>query len=733
MIADAECGDQCEHWPPKPHDIDRGLARCSKELPKCSACKPWPGTCDYSRDHPAPKPRTINTQESTSYSASAIQTRAENIDQRLKNVEDSIQALTNTVIKVLEAVNAINPTQNSSAGEKHRNTRDVSTDKIDQGPNLFLGNSHSFSFLKDTSAHINSAGLASTSVQQHAVDELQYLSNSLTTAVLDKEQINNGFHIPSKAEGYKLIGSFLENAGLGDAFFTTPSDELLTQVLFKPETVTRKAWVVYVNYMIVALLSGHETDESAKAEKYRHNMQLALNDSRIFLEPHEINLQALILLAIHGEDYASPNLSWMLVGHACRQAEALGLHAPTHPDYETRQRSLSLFWLLFAVDKSCSLAFGRSCFLPSTIYAQVPLPDSNYLTRFQPHSELGENTQANDKTSLFGAHLFLARMEFAKLTGSLLELLGPGYSLVTQEQLSAQLGVWFSRTNKLLTDTMNSERLSSSPKQLREMSLGISSVKFEYLHILMILHKGVPSKAGVRLEAAREAISLLPSMVSNWASVYNGIIWHLLYFPFIPFFVVFEHLVQNHLFLSTATVEQDLDLLSTTVSYYSSMRDQLSLLATLCARLEHIATAFLRLAQLQVDHRDVLDPQRSSTVTTAQGPFPTTQPPLIQAFSREMQTDNSVGNNAMIDFEQVQAELGDEIGVDLGRYLEWLPADIFPTQAASCQDSQLETDKALPKPKTGNPPGQGSRGTKRPFDVMFDWFAWDVYYAENGS
>ncbi|KAM0203348.1 hypothetical protein ACHAQD_010860 [Fusarium lateritium] len=387
---------------------------------------------------------------------------------------------------------------------------------------LTLGESHSFSFLKDASAIV---GISSDSDSLHpeARNELQYLSNSLTTAVVDKALTKTAYYVPPKAEGYHLIGRFLENASLGDTFFLAPSEELLIQVIFKPETVSRKGWVVYVNYMILAMLSD---DENTKAQNFRQNMKLALNDSSIFLEPHESHLQALILLAIHGEDYSSPSLSWMLVGHACRQAEALGLHACTNVDYDTRQRRLSLFWLLFAVDKSCSLAFGRPCFLPSGAYSHVPLPDLGYLAKFEPRCDIGGIGGSKRPPSMFGAHMFLARMELAKLTGDGHALSKCEETSETKVVLRTRLVEWHARTNKTLREIHENERPSSSPNQLHEMSLGITTIKFEYLHTLMALTNGDPSSSNLRLEAAREAISLLPSMVSNWTSLFNGMIWY---------------------------------------------------------------------------------------------------------------------------------------------------------------------------------------------------------------
>jgi hypothetical protein len=198
--------------------------------------------------------------------------------------------------------------------------------------------------------------------------------------------------------------------------------------------------------MILAMLS---EDQSTAAKGFRHNVKLALNDSRIFLEPHQVHLQTLILLAIHGEDYASPSLVWMLVGHACRQAEALGLHLSDDSDFETHQRRVSLFWMLFSVDKSCSLAFGRPCFLPPTTYAKVPLPDLGHLTRFQPRSDPGGGTNGQGESSVFGAHMFLTRMELSKLTGDVLDVSNIEAVRSNKDQLKADLTKWRSRTNQV--------------------------------------------------------------------------------------------------------------------------------------------------------------------------------------------------------------------------------------------------------------------------------------------
>ncbi|KAG5814279.1 hypothetical protein H9Q71_003290 [Fusarium xylarioides] len=488
------------------------FSRCSKELPKCIACQPWPGPCNYSRDKPALE-GSVNERATRPSINLTNQQSIERLNERLQKVEEVVQVLIPTTTERVEGVNHVPSTNYQQVSEKGCESQDGK----DTRSNLNFGDVNSFSFLKDIS--ITNATIGPSSLHQQAAKEFQHLSDSLTTTgVTSKSYTNTGFFVPSKGEGYQMIGRFLENASLGDAFFITPSESLLIQTIFRPETVSKKAWVVYINYMILTMLANNE---DARAQKYRNNMKLALDDCRIFLEPHEVNLQALIMLAIHGEDYASPNQSWMLVGHACRQAEALRLHAPSESDCETAQRKLSLFWLLFAVDKSCALAFGRPCSLPSATYSHVPLPDLRYLTKFQPRSDSPE-AEGRTQTSFFGGDMFLARIELAQMIGVSLD---SRHIPEPEDNLRERLGEWYTRTNKILRDILQNERASSGPDEIREMELGINTIKFEYMHVLMVLLKSHLPSSNLRLETARDAISLLPSMVSNWTSIYNSMIW----------------------------------------------------------------------------------------------------------------------------------------------------------------------------------------------------------------
>lgn len=58
------------------------------------------------------------------------------------------------------------------------------------------------------------------------------------------------------------------------------------------------------------------------------------------------------------------------------------------------------------------------------------------------------------------------------------------------------------------------------------MALGIQTMRFQYFHIMILLVKENPHYNNIRLHSAREAIGLLPELVSGYAQVYNGIVWY---------------------------------------------------------------------------------------------------------------------------------------------------------------------------------------------------------------
>jgi hypothetical protein len=129
---------------------------------------------------------------------------------------------------------------------------------------------------------------------------------------------------------------------------------------------------------------------------------LALNDVRILLEPSEVHIQAIILLACHVEEFSTPALSWMLVSAGCRQLQALGINH-RRLDPATRERRKMLFWNLNLVEKGLSLIFGRPPTFHRAMAKEIPMPTVKDLLPAKPH--LGGKDPASSPGT-FGAHFF---------------------------------------------------------------------------------------------------------------------------------------------------------------------------------------------------------------------------------------------------------------------------------------------------------------------------------------
>lgn len=141
--------------------------------------------------------------------------------------------------------------------------------------------------------------------------------------------------------------------------------------------------------------------------------------------------------------------------------------------------------------------------------------------------------------------------------------------------------------------------------------------------------------------------------------------------------MIFGHIVSDP---AAWTAEQDLQHLRTTVSYFESMRSQLSLLSELSSRLAKTASVFFQLARQQMDS--------AAARTSMHG--------------------------------QDWPDLEDLDLAAIESYLEWLPADVTRSLPYSTINAECNAGTEGRHPKS-------NEGERR-MDDVFDWFSWDAYY-----
>ena len=199
---------------------------------------------------------------------------------------------------------------------------------------------------------------------------------------------------------------------------------------------------MYYSIVLSMVSSNDPMNESTKA-KLRCNLWLALNDVRLLLEPSEPNIQALILLACHVEDFTTPSLCWMLATNACRMLQALGV-TNRSLDSRTRERRVRVFWHLNLLDKGLALIFGRPPTFHPAMTKEIPLPTLDQLLPFQPHTSAGS-------PGVFGAHFMHQKFSLSRIIGDIWKCLYDGDTPDDRAiaVASADLESWYHEAQKV--------------------------------------------------------------------------------------------------------------------------------------------------------------------------------------------------------------------------------------------------------------------------------------------
>ena len=163
-------------------------------------------------------------------------------------------------------------------------------------------------------------------------------------------------------------------------------------------------------------------------------------------------------------------------------------------------------------------------------------------------------------------------------------------------------------------------------------------------------------------------------------------------------------------------VQEDLNLLRELVSYFSRLAVEMKLVSEMADKLRRTAELFYQLAV-----------RYTQSGATAAGLGPRTD-------TSGAAPDGIIGTHSLALQFQVPTQIGQEQGFEflvpndqeVERLLSWLPDDLGLDMGLMANPSEsIGIESGL-----GEPTARQSRGQKRPFDAMFDWFAWENYYSD---
>ncbi|CAH0055475.1 unnamed protein product [Clonostachys solani] len=293
--------------------------------------------------------------------------------------------------------------------------------------------------------------------------------------------------------------------------------------------------------------SAEEKEEyMAYASMCRDNLETALSNLSLHLPATSGMILALLFGAFYAIELSKPSLSWTLSAKASELCQTLGYHrlaSMQNDKPEDMRYKQFLLWSVYLVEKSLSLRLGRPSTIPDWDIT-IPRPSMN-----DSHSE---------PVSAY----FVLWIETARCQGNIYEMLYSPNSL-TQSSQARQ-----SRVETLVSD-LNS--LETATRQTNEKWLKVAKQRsgedlmdFFYtsdnvlrLSLLTLVYRAAPhlpssattfsssciTAARATLEKHEECMKIIGRSQTPYLATHLH--WTLLFAPFIPFVVIFCHVIET--------------------------------------------------------------------------------------------------------------------------------------------------------------------------------------------
>ncbi|KAJ5653322.1 transcriptional regulator family: Fungal Specific TF [Penicillium lividum] len=347
-------------------------------------------------------------------------------------------------------------------------------------------------------------------------------------------------------------------------------------------------------YNVFVELSFSEKEPATRDEYHRYvqmckeSLEAALANLNILMPATHESIVALSLGTVHGIEISKPSLSWTLASTAINMCQTLGYHRMSSMEQdppEVQKQKQCLFWSVYTLLNLLALRLGRASVIQDF---DIGLPSP--FETFACDDIWGKVCALWTKQAMMHNKVYT--------------------TLYSPAALNQPEGVRVSHARSLAAE-MNStimepfERILSSDLNLCEVDiLYLRSDKVSRLAILTLIYRAIPASVGTGssstfipecIETARAAlehhqICFAAIEESNKIIQRSYMHWAILVSPFVPFIVIFCHVIAT-------SDSEDLTLLE---NFIASLR-------TLCSfsqsvdRLHNICSVFGTVARLYVE------------------------------------------------------------------------------------------------------------------------------------
>ncbi|KAE8154259.1 fungal-specific transcription factor domain protein [Aspergillus avenaceus] len=317
------------------------------------------------------------------------------------------------------------------------------------------------------------------------------------------------------------------------------------------------------------------------------NLETALANLNLLMPARKESIEALTIGAIHAVEISKPSFALTLTSTACRLCQTLGYHRASsmeNDDALMKQTKLRLFWALYCTDKALSLRLGRASSFQDY--------DISLSTKF---SSLGD---FEPWKSIYPLWIQLARIQ-----GRVYEMLYSPAALRKPESERASYA-------RQLASEMQMQ-VTEPFKKVEHLFSGLSPLDHIYmksdevcrLSVLTLIYRAIPAPEGSQstfieecivtardaLESHQSCMMTLQQGYKNKDLICSYLHWTILYSPFLPFIVLFCHVIES-------SSEADLKRLEDFVTFLQpncSLSEAIARMHRLCQVLSNVARLYV--------------------------------------------------------------------------------------------------------------------------------------------
>ncbi|TGZ79973.1 hypothetical protein EX30DRAFT_66309 [Ascodesmis nigricans] len=608
--------------------------KCSREKPRCQNCAGWNTACTFSEHKKRDNEATRNQQR-----FEEVNDRLDRIESMMQRIMKAIEAdrkerrtsnSTSTTARHHAAPPAVRPDSPAREIEEtdlpDRPTSAVSTTVAKQelivedqkGNTQYMGPSSLLTITSEAgkifSERMRAGGLAPSAdggtgelETIGALNKLSLVSSNVghRFPYYGHQDMRNGaenhgtMEVPSKEEAMLLVEEFFRVVHLWFPIFEPVKFKREVEEFYRdPEQGCKdRGWMgCFYNVMLFGLynrlaIMPRANDEDRKARKqvgervrtYYYNGWKAIDDIDVFLGPRLRNVQALLTGAVCAIEVSRPGLCWSLLSQAARSCQAMGLHRATKPSsrisIDELQERRFVFWHVYLLDKTLSLAFGRASSLPDfDCDVELPIDDGN--------------------NPLYQS--FIAMVQLAKIQSNIYVKL---YSASALRQTEREMAASIRDLDRALRDWW-AEWEKDFDNEATRVSFEYVELKFSYYSNMTLVHRmarpGMPDYAWSDkecLENARGAISTVNEVVERNAALATSgmLLWLFQYYPFSSFFVLFSAIIRQP--ANPASTNTDLPLMKALVAYLTRVQARnkgAEKLLQIASAFTHVAATYLK-------------------------------------------------------------------------------------------------------------------------------------------